>query len=259
MTAKRNGPVAEMHTKVYHSTSTSVDIFKHRTVYKVEILCNGYVFMKNELPEGPTLEQKANLLESLYRRKYEETLSDILLDFVSLLEQNPDLADDYLEEHPQLLDDLLERGLKCLELELFALARHFFAFLSPILEEHPLCQVGYGDALFGLKAYEEAVHPYQATITLAPDIPDAYLSLAEVYQILGKADLAEQTLLDIFSIEELDEDIKVLATSRLGLVQESLKKQQSKVPKPSDEVSSQSRLSHNRNRLLQWSLEDNKT
>jgi tetratricopeptide (TPR) repeat protein len=114
--------------------------------------------------------------EMLLRQRYAETLTDLL----DRLQQDAEALGFLQGIYPELLEDLAANGLFCLELEQPLQAYRVFEFLLQH-GESPLYHAAFADCLVLFKKDREAMSHYQRTIELAPDIPDAYFNLAELF------------------------------------------------------------------------------
>lgn len=164
-----------------------------------------------------------SVTESMLAERYRETLTDLLHE----LQEDPEAIELFAEFQPSLWDDLAEQGYRCLELEQSVQARDIFSFLLDYFEDEPAYHAGLADALSGCKRYLDAAEHYHETTSLAPDIPDAYYFLAELWMILKHPCYALEQYEAARALMDDQHPLAEKTTRQLGFAQEAAEKTQS--------------------------------
>lgn len=155
--------------------------------------------------------QSRSVQSSMLRQQHSRTILDLL----HKLEKDTEAWDLFVQIYPALREDLVAYAKLCLQWELWTVAVKLFAFVLRF-EESAYCQAAYSDVLFGLKRYKESASAYQTTISLAPTVPNAYISLAEAFMILKEPQEAVNTLQTMLSLDGIQNDpLYELAQQRL--------------------------------------------
>jgi tetratricopeptide (TPR) repeat protein len=119
---------------------------------------------------------------------------------------------------------LADNGFACLDLEHYRQSFEIFQFLVNYHPNDPSFQAGLADSQSGLKHYLEAAAAYEETIRQAPEIPEAYVYLAEIYMMLTQHDHAQPLLEEVMRITEegFEHPMRSAAERLLGYLREAM-------------------------------------
>jgi len=119
------------------------------------------------------------LQQMLLAQRYQHTLTDLLDE----LRDDPEAIELFVEFHPEMWDDLAEQGYAALGLCQHRQAAAIFEFLLEYYPDEVAYHAAYADALCGVRSYLDAAIHYDRAVTLAPEVPDGYYYLAELYMM----------------------------------------------------------------------------
>lgn len=130
------------------------------------------------------------LMQSLMAQKYSHTLTELIDD----LSADPEAVQLFAEFHPTLWNDLAEQGYTCLELGQASQASRIFSFLLEYHNDEVAFHAAYADAMCSCKEYLVAAEYYNNAREMAPQVPDAFFYLSELYMMFRQPHFAKEHL-----------------------------------------------------------------
>lgn len=162
--------------------------------------------------------------ERLFAHRYASTLTDLLRELAA----DPESLEAMQECYPALWDDLADNGFACLDIEHYRQSFEIFQFLVDHQPHDPSFQAGLADSQSGLKHYLEAAAAYEETIRQAPDIPEAYVYLAEIYMMLAQHEHARPLLEEVMRMTEggFEHPMRSAAERLMAFIREAIQASQ---------------------------------
>ncbi|MBK03808.1 MAG: hypothetical protein CL920_10775 [Deltaproteobacteria bacterium] len=157
----------------------------------------------------------ARMVHSTTHKLFVQKLNNPLTELLDELGEDAQTMMLYAECYPEVWGELAEKGYKALELSQDRVAIRIFGFLLLFFPYEAAYHAAYADALCMARRYLEAAYHYYETTQLAPEIPDAFYYLSELYMIFRHPTHAVDALEAADSLADHDHYLQETLPQRL--------------------------------------------